>query len=208
MKTWSYLITIQMFASLCVAPVSAQDILEATPETPSLSSQSGLAPSPEPAMRAAADSERDSTEDGTENLNNSFKDWALECFGESNSACQTVHRVIAGDASQVVVVMALASPRPDAPVNVQISLPLGIDVVKGVRMAIGNEYQASIPIARCTSQGCLLEGTASDALLAAMRVSQGGQFTVYDETGQSFDLPFSLMGFTDSFSEMTARNAQ
>lgn len=143
------------------------------------------------------------TADGVET--ESFEDWALECFGES-ATCQISHRVIAAEGSQVVVVLAILAGDADGPVELQLAVPLGVSTTSGVRLTIGNQYQANIPIARCTPQGCLVEGTVSDALMAAMRRGSRGQISVVNEAGNTIDLPFSLMGFTASFSTMIERN--
>lgn len=133
-----------------------------------------------------------------------FQDWALECF--SDVACQITHRVLASGGGQIVVVVALISEADEGPARLQLAVPLGISSHAGIRLTIGNQYQANVPIARCTPQGCLVEGTASDALLAAMRRGQRGQLSVINETGTAIDLPFSLMGFTAAYAEMIERN--
>lgn len=136
-----------------------------------------------------------------------FDDWTVECFDEVG-ACQTTHRVVSGDGSQIVMVLALTAGRADAPASLQVAVPLGISALAGAQLAIGNAYQADIPISRCTPQGCLIEGTPSDALLSAMRAGQQGRLTVFNESGAAIPLPFSLMGFTASFADMIARNTE
>ncbi|SDG27253.1 invasion associated locus B family protein [Pelagibacterium luteolum] len=133
------------------------------------------------------------------------QDWALECFEETDT-CQITHRVLAAEGSQTVIVVALYAAEDAGPAQLQIAVPLGVSTTAGVRLAIGPEYQANIPISRCTPQGCLVEGTASDTLLAAMRQGRQGQLSVVNDAGATIDLPFSLMGFTAAYANMIGGN--
>jgi invasion protein IalB len=136
-------------------------------------------------------------------------DWSLECFKPAfdEGACQIVHRVVSGQGSQVVLVFSLAASAADVPANVQIALPLGLALSRGVQVLIGSEYQNHVPLSRCTPQGCLIEGTLTSALLAAMRKERAGMMTVTDERGEAIKLPFSLIGFSDAYTQMIAENS-
>lgn len=135
-----------------------------------------------------------------------FQDWVLECFIDSDT-CQISHRVLADGERQIVVVLAMLSSSHEGPASVQIAVPLGVSTRAGIRLTIGTEYQANIEIDRCTPQGCIVDGVASDALLSAMRRGQSGQLDVLNDAGTSITLPFSLMGFSASYAEMIDRNA-
>jgi invasion protein IalB len=100
------------------------------------------------------------------------------------------------------MVFALAASTASEAVSVQIALPLGVDISAGARIIIGDGYQNQIPLQRCTAQGCIIEGYASDELLDAMKRARGGAVVVENEVGQQIQLPFSLMGFTDAYKAM------
>jgi len=163
----------------------------ATPAAPA-------APAPAPVAVTTQDTEGATT--------TPYQDWVLECF-ETPGSCQITHRVMAGGGNQIVVVLALTSEADKGPARVQIAVPLGISASAGLRLAIGAEYQANIAIARCTPQGCIVEGTASDALLAAFRNGRQGRISVLNASGAAVDLPFSLMGFSAAYTAMIEQNA-
>ena len=159
-----------------------------------------VAPAAPAAPEAAPAVERTSTSE-------SFTDWTLECFEPAfeSGACQITHRVTAGNAQQVVMVFALSAASADGDAAIQIALPLGISLPAGVQLAIGDGYQNHIALERCTPQGCIVEGTGSRELLAAMKRGASGTLVVQNEQGRPIQLPFSLNGFTAAFTAMTER---
>lgn len=179
------------------APIAVEDEIEAAPEV-----ESDLGAAAETAEPEA------STDTGALNEAGAFTDWNLECFDEPIEAlnCQIAHRVVATDASQVVLVFALAAASEAEAPNVQIALPLGVALQSGIQLVIGTDYQTGIPISRCTPQGCLVEGTMGESLISAMRRGRAGTVVVLNERGDAIQIPFSLMGFTDAFAEMVRRN--
>jgi invasion protein IalB len=138
-----------------------------------------------------------------------FEQWTLECYDPAfeEGPCQITHRVLSGGANQVVMVFALFASSATGSANVQIALPLGISVPSGIQLTLGNGYQSRIEIQRCTPQGCIVEGTGSDALLTAMKQEASGTIGVANEDGQQIQLPFSLSGFTAAYTAMIERQA-
>jgi invasion protein IalB len=138
-----------------------------------------------------------------------FNQWTLECFEPAfnDAACQIVHRVTAGDASQVVMVFALAAKSDEDAAAIQMALPLGISLPAGIRLVIGEGYQNQIALQRCTPQGCIVEGIGSNELLAAMKREANGAVVVENEQGQQVQLPFSLNGFTAAYAAMVERGS-
>jgi invasion protein IalB len=136
-----------------------------------------------------------------------FEDWTVECFEPKfeDLGCQATLRVIAGDNSQVVMVVALTG-KASGPVAVQMALPLGIDLSAAVQIIVGAGYQNKVPVARCTPAGCLVEGTATPELVAALQRERSGIIVVESETGEKIQLPFSLAGFTKAFEAVLERN--
>lgn len=136
-----------------------------------------------------------------------FEDWGVECFDPKleGLACQAIHRVTAGDASQVVMVLAVTA-KSGTPAAIQAALPLGISLDAAVQIVIGEGYQNKIPVSRCTPSGCLIEGQATEEFLAALRAGTSGTVVVETETGEKIRLPFSLLGFTKAFEKVLSAN--
>jgi len=135
-----------------------------------------------------------------------FSDWRVECFdpAKTQPSCQATHRVVAGDGSQVVMVFAIAATAETT--SIQIALPLGISLEAAAQLIVGSGYQNKIEIGRCTPQGCIIEGTVSAELLAAMRREKSGLIVVENEKDEKIELPFSLLGFTDAYASLLANS--
>lgn len=178
-----------------IVPPSAPPSSPATPASPARQPSAGGTPMSDAGAADGALSRTSSTQ--------TFSDWTLECFEPafSDGACQITHRVISGNANQVVMVFAL-SAREDGPAYIQMALPLGISLPGGIGLAIGNGYQSHVAIQRCTPQGCIVEGTGSDDLLAAMKREASGLIVVKNDQNQEINLPFSLKGFTAAYDAM------
>lgn len=125
--------------------------------------------------------------------------WQLECIEQDSQPrkCQAILRQRVND--QVAMVMAIAKT-PGSEAQLQMALPLGIDVQSGALVKIGDFSETFTP-SRCTAQGCIVEAAASDALLAAMREGNEGAVQVYAPGGDAIDLPMTLKSASDVFAE-------
>ena len=136
-----------------------------------------------------------------------FNSWTLECYDPAPGGvpCQVTHRVTSGDNSQVVLVLSLAPDKTTDKINIQFALPLGFDVQSGVQIEVGNTYQSSVPVSRCTAQGCLVEGSASPQLINSLRKGSEAFVSVQTVEGGLIRIPASLKGFAAAYEAMTAR---
>lgn len=132
--------------------------------------------------------------------------WQVQCFGAvaSGARCQIAARVATGNGAQTVLVFALAPAGDGDAFDVQIALPLGFAIGKGVELAIGGDYQANIDVSRCTAQGCLIEGRATPQLITAMRRGRDVGFKVRTPDDQVVQIPLSLQGFTAALERLAA----
>lgn len=139
-----------------------------------------------------------------------FGDWNLECYEPAVSGvnCQMLHQTLSGDGGQVLNVYSLAYIPEADHTRLQFALPLGFAVQPGVRMEIGDGFQSEIPVSRCTSQGCLIEGVAAAEFLNAMRNEGQGKITVQTVNGGTVEFPLSLNGFAQAYDAMRSQNAQ
>lgn len=188
--------------------VGSQQLL--VPPTPAQAPTSGPSSSSSPdaaSAEQAVESVRPAPAVTRTSDKQTFADWTLECFDPAfdEGACQIEHRVTSGDASQVLMVFAVAAKSSEGPVQIQVALPLGIALPPGIGLSIGGGYQSRVPVQKCTPQGCIVEGVGSDELMTAMKRELSGQITVDRGFGQQANLPFSLKGFAAAFEAMLAR---
>lgn len=126
--------------------------------------------------------------------------WQLECLERDAQAriCQAILRSLVGE--QIAMVLAIAKDPAGDTVRLQMALPLGIDVQRGVTITV-DDFNETLKPSRCTAQGCLVEAAASPELLAALRSGNSGGVRVYSTDGQTIDLPMPLQSAASVFLE-------
>ncbi len=131
----------------------------------------------------------------------SVGDWMVECFDEEATpgTCQIYQRMLTGGGTDVVMVTALAYRGPD--LHLQMALPLGVDLAQGAVIASGSD-PVRLGIARCTGQGCLVEGPVDEALLDGLVGAEAAAVQVTVPTQGPIDIPLSLQGFTQALSRI------
>lgn len=157
------------------------------------------APAPRPAATPApAAQARPAPSQQTQAASSSS--WQLECLEREAQAriCQAILRSLVGE--QIAMVLAIAKDPAGDAIRLQMALPLGIDVQRGVTVTI-DDFNETLKPSRCTAQGCLVEATASTELIAALRSGETGGVRVYSTDGQTIDLPMPLQSASSVFSE-------
>lgn len=138
---------------------------------------------------------------------NRFKQWELQCveLDKQPVRCQISSSTLSADGKQVILVMSLAY-RPDGKtVAMQMAVPLGVALKDGVRLKVKGGYGATMPVSRCTPQGCLVEGAAEQALLTSMEAKAEATVTVTTPEGNAIPIALSLSGFADAHAALSAR---
>lgn len=138
--------------------------------------------------------------------------WVRECYGERRRRCQLYHRVVMNRGTRVALVATMAYPPNERTMDLQIAVPLGIDLEAGATLAVGADYTTPAPIKRCTQQGCLIEGVVTPGLLgrflAAERDGLNATITVREVDGGPFAIPVMLNGFTEAHAALAPANAE
>jgi invasion protein IalB len=136
-----------------------------------------------------------------------YGDWSTQCYDEAIGGlrCQMLQRVVAQSGQAVLVVALAADPRAKV-TNLQVALPLGVSLLDGAQLMVGDTYQSAVQISRCTQQGCIIEGTMTDTLLDAMKKGQTAAVIVFNESKKQIPISFSLKGFTDAYAAMLSAN--
>lgn len=137
----------------------------------------------------------------TPNFVSNFGDWHVRCFAAKQTApCDMIYAVYRqATSARVVSVSILYSPDRKT-FMVQIAVPLGIAVQKGVVIAMDDARSAAMQVRRCDGLGCYVEGPADPALIAALAAHDGrkARLAVVGDNGKAVALPLSLNGFAQA----------
>lgn len=135
-------------------------------------------------------------------------DWMVECYDSTDPTqrCQMYQRVIlrATDPAQPprVVLVATFAPGPEA-LRMQIALPLGLDLDAGAALVLtgADGTQGApimLPITRCTSRGCLVEGMVDAALASALAAADRAEVLIVNPESGRFRIPLSMKGYASA----------
>lgn len=124
-----------------------------------------------------------------------FGEWKLECFGleERGGPCQLYQRVETDVANLVAMASAIAITEKGT-LQAQIVLPLGIDLSRPPQLLIEEEAVSTLPVSRCLTKGCLVEGTLPDALVDRLADGNLAEVVVFFAGERSLKIPFPLLG--------------
>jgi len=129
--------------------------------------------------------------------------WELQCtqLTPQQKKCQASSSVISPDGKSIVLVTSLAVAADGKQIAAQIAVPLGIALSPGVKFDLDG-YTTTLPLSRCTPQGCLVEGMVPDKLVATMKEKPEATVSVATPDGKEIAIKQSLDGFTKTFDEM------
>ncbi|MDA8869863.1 invasion associated locus B family protein [Rhizobiaceae bacterium] len=136
-----------------------------------------------------------------------FADWVEECYGQAPvQRCQLFHRVLMDQGTTVALVATFAYLPDATSLELQIAVPLGVDLSAGATLAIGSDFSTPMPLTRCTQQGCLIEGTLGTSLLQRLLTAEVDAapvtVTVTNPSSGPFSVPLSLAGFGEAHAEI------
>jgi invasion protein IalB len=130
-----------------------------------------------------------------------FGDWDVQCVGQpkGGSRCQIVGDVMSADGKQAILVMSLAPALETKTIAIQMAVPLGVAVQAGVKVDIDEAYSGSMPISRCTPQGCLVEGVVPVEMIEGMKAKSVALIGVTTPDGKNIPITLSLKGFRSAY---------
>jgi invasion protein IalB len=132
-----------------------------------------------------------------------FGDWLVRCYPvKSPSPCDMFELLANKQNQQRILSISIAYvPTSDKHV-IQIAVPLGVLIQKGLVMASDAYTSPVLHYRRCDRAGCYVEMLMqSDAVNALTTGTGPGKITVY-ASGRAFEIPFSLKGFNDAHGAM------
>lgn len=135
-------------------------------------------------------------------------DFTVRCFPvKSVSPCDMYQERGNKDTGQRVLSLSIAYMPSASRYVMQISVPLGVDIQKGVVIAAGSFTSPPMPFRRCDSAGCYVEaGIGKDLIDAFAKAGNDAKIKVVAYGGKAFDFPFSFDGFAAAHDDMVTQN--
>ncbi len=132
-------------------------------------------------------------------------DWMVRCFPvKSPSPCDMFELLADKKSGRRLMSFSIAYIPSQDRHAIQIALPLGVALAKGVFITSDSYNSPQMRYRRCDRMGCYVEGLIDNASIDALSRSPSGakvKFSAYG--GQTIDLPFSLKGFVEAHSTMS-----
>lgn len=131
-------------------------------------------------------------------------DWLVRCYPVASPSPCDMFELLAQKKSgnRVMSVSFAFAPKANRYV-VQIAVPLGVELSKGLTIKAGEYASPVLRFRRCDRGGCYIEGVTDPAMLDALG-QNGGQAkaSIASTEGKTLDINFSLNGFAEARSEM------
>jgi invasion protein IalB len=136
-------------------------------------------------------------------------DFVVRCFPvKSVAPCDMYEDRANRDTGQRVLTFSLAYMPSGNRYILQISVPLGVSIEKGVVVAGGSYTSQPLQFRRCDQSGCYVEVAVNKELLDNFaKLGKDVKIRVYpDGVDKAFDLPLSFDGFSAAHDDMVASN--
>ena len=133
-----------------------------------------------------------------------FGDWTVRCFPvNSPSPCDMFELLANKQTNQRVLSVSIAYlPNGDKHV-IQIAVPLGVAIQKGLILSTDSYVSPQLHYRRCDRGGCYVEMLIDAQTIGALSASTGSaKIKIVADGGKVFEIPFSLNGFSDAHGAM------
>jgi len=135
-----------------------------------------------------------------------FGDWTVRCYPiASPSPCDMYELLANKQNNQRVMSLSIAYlPSGDKHV-IQVAVPLGILIPKGLVIESDTFTSQLLHYRRCDRGGCYVEMLFDNAAINALATASGpARIKIVADNGKVFEIPFSLKGYADAHGAMTA----
>lgn len=133
-----------------------------------------------------------------------YGDWLVRCYPVASPSPCDMFELLAQKKSgnRVMSVSFAYAPKANRYV-VQIAVPLGVELSKGLTIKAGEYASPILRFRRCDRGGCYIEGVTDASILDALG-QNGGQAkaSIASTEGKSLDINFSLNGFGEARTAM------
>lgn len=136
-------------------------------------------------------------------------DFMVRCFPiKSVAPCDVYEDRVSKDSGQRVLTFSVAYMPSGNRYILQVSVPLGVSIEKGVVFAGGSFTSPPMPFRRCDQAGCYVEIAVNKDLMDQFsKLGKDAKIRVVpDGGGNAFDFPFSFDGFSSAHDDMVASN--
>jgi invasion protein IalB len=133
-----------------------------------------------------------------------FGDWTVRCYPiASPSPCDMYELLANKQNNQRVMSLSIAYlPSGDKHV-IQVAVPLGILIPKGLVIESDTYTSQMLHYRRCDRGGCYVEMLFDNAAISALSTASGpARIKIVADNGKVFEIPFSLKGYADAHGAM------
>ena len=126
-----------------------------------------------------------------------FGSFVVRCFPvKSLSPCDMYQERSAKDTGQKVMSVSVAYVPSLSEYGIQIAVPLGISIQKGLVIQASGVTTGALPYHRCDRAGCYVEMRMEKEMVDKLLHSDpDAKVKIVADNGKSYDLDFSLNGF-------------
>lgn len=132
-------------------------------------------------------------------------DWLVRCYpAQTQSPCDMYQQQNDAKSNQRVLAVSLAYiPHLDKHA-IQISVPLGVSIQRGVVLQAGSYTSPVMPYRRCDRGGCYVEMLLDNSVVDQLNhAGDNALLKVTADDGKNYQLKLSLNGFTAAHDSMT-----
>ena len=137
-------------------------------------------------------------------VNKTVGDWIVRCFDvKSMAPCDIFYALANAETKQPIVTISIAHFPSRNQNAINIRVPLGMSIQKGVVIAASAYTSQKISYRRCNQNGCFVEGIVPNEVMSGLKKSgAAAKLKIAPYGGKDVELPFSLKGFNGAYNEM------
>ena len=134
-------------------------------------------------------------------------DWFVRCFPiESPSPCDMFQEEDSQSTRQRVLSFSIAYVPSMNRHAVQVMVPLGVSLPKGLTIQADSYTSPMLKYRRCDRNGCYVEMAVDNALVEALaKGGEAGKVNIVIDNGKTYAINFSLKGFASAHDDMVAQ---
>jgi invasion protein IalB len=133
-----------------------------------------------------------------------FGDWTVRCYPIASPSPCDMYELLANKQNQQRVMSLSIAYLPSGDKHViQVAVPLGILIPKGLVIESDTFTSQVLRYRRCDRGGCYVEMLFDNAAISALATASGpAKIKIVADNGKTFEIPFSLKGYADAHGAM------
>ena len=127
-------------------------------------------------------------------------DWHLRCYQVSTPMPCSMQEILSQKGSdQAVLIITIAYNTQRKASVAQIGVPLGVSLANGLVILADDYTSPMLHFHRCSRNFCFVEALLPDEIVSALSHSTSGKIRItMDSDSKSYNVPFSLKGFSEA----------